>query len=193
MSAIFSVQGYNPDNTEDARRTWETLERSLKDHDTVEVQFTLVNSPARLRKEIYERFGGYEIKFLRLAYSSLRVLIGPEKVRTTAAAKPQSTITGTQKHPEELKRYREVPKDFAVAEDTKVCPVCNRRLALSTYYKRESGVAQSYCPECNRAYQKWRYELLKELRLERLTPDVTEGRRKRNEKFRAWFQTYQGE
>lgn len=195
----FDVQNYGNMNATEQAIIWETLEGALRSRKMIEVRFTGNLSAARLRQEIYQHFGGYEIAFNRVAHSTVHILVGPEKIRTTASPTP----TGTQrtKHPEELKRHEEVPAGFdftpeeadVVGHISRLCPVCMRRLPLTAFNRSGKGRIQSYCIECNRAYQKWRYATLQKLGVARLTPEVTEGHRKRNARFHEWFKTYQGE
>lgn len=191
----FQVADFESLNETEEAIIWETLKGSLKTRGMIEVQFRNIGSAAKLRRKIYEHFGGYEIKFQRLTSQTAHILVGPEKVRTTAS--PANTAgTLRLKHPEELKQHEEVPAGFA-DEDmldhiSRLCPVCERRLSLTAFNKR-GAITQSYCRDCNKAYAKWRHQILCQHGLTRLTPEVTEGHRKRNELFRAWFKTYQGE
>ena len=192
----FDVQNYGNMDAEERMSVWETLEEALRSHKTIEVRFTGTLSASRLRREIYQHFGGYEITFNRVTHSRVHILVGPEKIRTTAS--PEHTGTDRTKYPEELRRHEEVPVGFDFASEevgvgqiSRLCPVCERRLPLNAFNRSRRGRIQSYCIECNRAYQKWRYATLGKLGVPRLTPEVTEGHRKRNERFREWFKTYQ--
>lgn len=193
----FDVQNYGNMDAEERMSVWKTLEEALRSHKTIEVHFTGTLSASRLRREIYQHFGGYEITFNRVTHSRVHILVGPEKIRTTAS--PDTTGAERTKYPEELKRHEEVPVGFdftpeeadIVGHISRLCPVCERRLPLNAFNRSRRGRIQSYCIECNRAYQKWRYATLCELGVPRLTPAVTEGHRKRNERFREWFKTYQ--
>ena len=195
----FQINGFDSMSEDDRRQVWETLKSSMTARGMIEIRFSGVKSPSRLRNEIYQHFGGYEIQFHMITLTSAHILIGPEKIRTSVT--PTPTGTDRTKHPEELKRHEEIPAGFdfepeeaaEVGQIARLCPVCERRLPLTAFNRSGKGRIQSYCIECNRAYQKWRYATLCKLGVERLTPDVTEGHRKRNERFHAWFKTYQGE
>ena len=144
---------------------WEALKASLATRDTIEVHFTGIKKPALLRHAIYKNFGGYEIVFNRFTSTRVHVLIGPEKIRTSATTTPTGTPrTKYPKYPKELKRHEEIPAGFGftleeeatVGQIARTCPVCMRRLPLEAFNRSSKGRIQSYCIECNRAYQKWR-------------------------------------
>ena len=194
----FQINDFDAMSADERGQVWETLKSSMTARGAIEIRFRGIKSPARLRNEIYQHFGGYEIQFHRFTHTAAHILIGPEKIRTSATP---STGTDRTKYPEELRRHEEVPAGFdftpeevdVVAHISRLCPVCERRLPLTLFSHGGKGRIQSYCVECNRVYQKWRYTTLRELGVERLTPEVTEGHRKRNERFHEWFKAYQGE
>ena len=193
MKHKFCVEALHRCTEEVQRGFWEDMRDILSKGGSVEIHFTQVESASRLRKEIYEQLGGYEITIQRMAYTSVHIVVSPQKVRTTAGTTATSVkhgSTGTQEFPEELHRYREVPNSFEPAEEFKVCQVCGERLPKASFGQR-GKYRQSYCVDCMRAYGRWRGEVLRTLNLERLTPEVTEGHRKRNEAFRAWFAAHQ--
>ena len=57
----FEVQNYGNMDAEERMFVWKILEEALRSHKTIEVRFTGTLSASRLRREIYQHFGGYEI------------------------------------------------------------------------------------------------------------------------------------
>lgn len=177
----------------------------LENEGAVQVQFVNQSSWYEKRKEIFRNFKGIDISIDRKSRSEAHVLLVNEKIRTSfleskGEIDPKQKSAEKLHYPAELSlKSRGSMPEFEDIEDTIVeidgvkvypCACCGRYLPEDDFGKRKHGditYRQSYCKICIGYYNVWRDNFLKEHNADRLTPVFTEGRRQRNEIFRAWY------
>lgn len=173
---------------ENLAKWWPKWEKVIEECGGVDLVFRSVvySELVLIKRAIYEQFGGRQITCHR-TYSTLRVHVSKERIRTSAKGMQSGTgrkLTGTQKMDE---AFGAVAFGGELFEISKKCPICERSLPLGQFhrgYGKKEGV-QSYCKKCKKAYDHWKYLELKKRGITRLKPEVTDGGR--NEVFRQWL------
>lgn len=119
------------------------------------------------------------IRTHRLPHSTSKVEIRPTKSKTLEGFNDAESLS-----------------QFPELSSTGTCACCGKELPLTDFYmRRKNGryYKGGYCKRCHRLYDRWRDSFLREHGAKYLVATYTEGHKRPNELFRAWFQAHQGE
>lgn len=198
----------------DMKELYKLITKKLNEDFAVELHINVQKDARAWKQWIYSNFRGNSIKLMRDPKNrdTLIVLITIfERLRTSGV---RNDPTSTRQRNSlsvffsDLEEPKEEPKktydaceaeglvNIGTAPETGVCASCNQELPLEMFKLRSYQgrvFRQSYCAECMRLYNRWRYEFLVEHNAERLVSDFTAGGRgNRNEIFHAWLRKHKG-